>query len=96
MTIEEMLPAEIRAEYEHLRMLPDGRIIAIRRLLMHWTLLVGLDEFGYAENYCFATRDLVESAYKNWDGTGEPEGWHRHPKSGRRRDIATGREWIAP
>jgi len=33
-------------------------------------------------------------AFNKYDGS-EPEGWHRHPKSGRRRNIETGEEWIA-
>lgn len=96
MSLSDLDPA-IRAQYEPLiRELPDGRIIAAHRLLMHWTLLVGIDDVGYTERYCFATFDLVLAAFNDWDGTGEPTGWHRHPTTGRRRDLETGREWVAP
>lgn len=89
------LPADVAAQYEALRRLPDGRICGVHRLLYHWTLHIGIDWFGYSDRYCFATAELALEALMTWDGTGDPVGWHRHPKTGRRRDLATGREWIA-
>lgn len=85
----------IAAHYVALRTLPDGRIIGVARLLYHWTLHVDIDEVGYADRYCFATQGLAETACRDWSGIGDPAGWHRHPKSGRRRDLATGYEWVA-
>lgn len=89
------LPPEVASHYVALRTLPDGRIIGVARLLYHWTLHVGIDEDGYADRWCFATRELAEAACRDWSGVGDPDGWHRHPKSGRRRDPTTGREWVA-
>lgn len=88
------IPAEDVASYVHRRILPDGRLCAVRRLMFHWTMLVDIDPVGYNDRYCYQTMDGAITALDNWDGTGDPEGWHRHPKSGRRRNLATGEEWI--
>lgn len=85
-----------RESYEEFRTLPDGRLCGVHRLMFHWTMHVDLDTVGYAQKYCFATRELALAALREWDGTGDPEGWHRHVPSGRRRNLATGEEWIAP
>lgn len=90
------LPSGVAAHYTDIRALPDGRLIGTLQLLFHWTLHVDIDWFGYADRYCFQSYDLVRAAFDGWDGTGDPVGWHRHPKSGRRRDLGTGREWISP
>lgn len=89
------LSPEIAENYVGLKILPDGRLIGVARLLFHWTLHVDIDDFGYEDRYCFATKELAMSALSEWNGASDPKGWHRHPKSGRRRDLATGREWIA-
>lgn len=89
------LPPEIIAEFSAMKRLTDGRIIGIRPLLFHWTMCVDIDLSGYRTRYCYATEALARDAMTRWDGTGDPINWHRHPDSGRRRDIATGREWIA-
>jgi hypothetical protein len=89
------LPEEITSSYDEMRVLPDGRICGVHRLMFHWTMHVDIDPVGYAEHYCFATKELALKALHEWDGIGDPEGWHRHPKTGRRRNIETGEEWIA-
>lgn len=50
---------------------------------------------SYEDRWCYHTPGAAIIALANWDGTGEPEGWHRHPASGRRRDEG-GEERIAP
>jgi hypothetical protein len=90
------LPPHVVDYYAMLKELPDGRICGVQRLLFHWTLHVDIDDIGYADRYCYQTEEGALRALIQWDGEGDPEGWHRHPKSGRRRDLATGKEWIAP
>lgn len=90
------LPDEIRQWYIDLKRLPDGRFVGTHRLLFHYTFHIDIDLIGYADRYCFATYELAKKAFDEWTGEGDPEGWHRHPPSGRRRDTATGREWIDP
>ena len=90
------LPEDVTEHYAHMRVLPDGRICGVMRLLFHWTLHVDIDFVGYADRYCYQTKEGAVAALDNWDGIGDPEGWHRHLKSGRRRNLQTGEEWIAP
>lgn len=90
------LPPDVVDYYAMLKELPDGRVCGVQRLLFHWTLHVDIDDIGYADRYCYQTADGAFNALMQWNGEGDPEGWHRHPKSGRRRDLATGKEWIAP
>lgn len=90
------LSDENRDAYTYLRVLPDGRLCGVLRLLMHWTLQVDIDWSGYRERYCYATLLQALLGLVDWDGKGDPgHGWHRHPETGRRRDPATGREWLA-
>jgi hypothetical protein len=68
----------------------DDTYLLLHRLMFHWTLQKYdyPDWTGYDESWCFATRELAFHAIAEWRSRGfegEPEGWHRHPKSGRRR-----------
>ena len=91
----EDLPEDVRAVYEAMRVLPDGRVCGVRRLMFHWTLHVDVDAYGVEDFYCFEEQVTAHLALATWNGTGDPVGWHRHGRSGRRRDTATEREWIA-
>lgn len=66
----------------------DGKqVIAILRLI-HTTAVVTITgEFGYEDRWCFYNYFGALRALTKWDGREgtEPEGWHRHPRSGRRR-----------
>lgn len=37
------------------------------------------------DRWCYHSREDAQKALDKWDGNGEPDGWHRHPYSGRRR-----------
>lgn len=65
----------------------DGLYAATKPLLFHWTLIVGQigDRYAFMDRWCYETQEKAEAALKQWSGQGEPEGWHRHPASGRRR-----------
>jgi hypothetical protein len=39
----------------------------------------------YDDGWCYESYDVALAAAEDWDGRGEPEGWFRHPTSGRRR-----------
>lgn len=71
--------------YVAMRTLPDGRWIGVTRLMFHWTLHVDVSEWGYEDRYCYATEIGAIAAMNMWSGEGDPVGWHRHPKSARRR-----------
>jgi hypothetical protein len=42
------------------------------------------DMFGYGDCWCYPSRAAACRALADWDGEGEPEGWIRHPDTGRR------------
>lgn len=89
------LASGILSSYTDLRTLHDGRVCGVHRLLFHWTMHIDIDNYGYADSYCYRTREAAVAAMHKWSGEGDPEGWHRHPKTGRRRDYAKGEEWVA-
>jgi hypothetical protein len=71
---------------------------AIKPLMFHWTMIVGQvgDFLGYEDRWCYGDRERAETALRAWSGVGEPTGWHRHPKTGRRRPNGdASREYIA-
>lgn len=84
---------EILAAYVRTRVLPDGRVAGVKRLLFHWTMHVDITEMGISEHYCYETADLAIASMESWDGVGDPEHWHKHPKTRRRRDPRTGEIW---
>jgi hypothetical protein len=53
------------------------------------------DRHGYDDRWCYHSITDAAKALSAWDGTGEPEGWHRHPLSGRRRSVE-GEEYVLP
>lgn len=69
------------------RILEDGRVIDVLPLLFGAGRLgiipVGCTEFDDVWDY--SSVDAAVVAAFDWDGQGEPEGWYRHPLSGRRR-----------
>jgi len=79
------------ATTDHFKDLGDGRYILAKRLMFHWTVIEGTigDSLGYDDRWCFVTEDLALAAVKAWPLAAppgyEPVGWHRHPKTGRRR-----------
>jgi hypothetical protein len=84
-------------EYEDITIKGEAGICCLFRFFYTWAILSGLNQFGYEDRWCYATREKAKAAYDAWDGSGEPQGWHRHPDTGRRRengDPAT--EYVAP
>jgi len=66
----------------------SGRTAAIMPFMFTWAIITDLSAIGYEDRWCY--HELVDAlgALEDWNGQGEPEGWHRHPLSGRRRDEA--------
>lgn len=73
--------------------LPDGRLL----VLMPWSVCgyqLAIGERGCLFHddtwyYRATEEDAAWRAVLGWDGDGEPEGWYRHPHSGRRRPDGT-------
>jgi len=77
------------AEHLNVRELGDGRAVYLRDLLFEG-LQIGIGVCG--EESCRDVwdyqADRTEDAWRAalvWDGEGEPEGWYRHLRTGRRR-----------
>jgi hypothetical protein len=72
--------------YIYLKFFGDGTEAAIMRLMFTHAIIHELSEYGYGNRWCYKTYDAAKSALEAWDGTGEPDGWHRHPGTCRRRE----------
>lgn len=72
--------------YRHVKDLGDGRYACLMRLMFTTAIITGRwgDEGAYDDRWCFHTAELARDALEAWTGQGEPEGWHRHPDTGRR------------
>ena len=79
----------------------EGKWIGIQRLMFHWTMHEGKigDMCGHDRRFCYQTFDLASEALNDWmirGFSGEPNGWHRDPYTGRRRpDGDPTREYVA-
>ena len=73
--------------YQSPRLIGEGRYAAILPFMYTHAIIVGKvgDRYGYDDRWCFHGPEKARSALEAWDGVGEPEGWHRHPATGRRR-----------
>lgn len=73
----------------------DDRWAAIQPLLFTHSLVTGHvgDRSSIDDRWCYHNYSSAHAALEAWDGTGEPQGWHRHPGSGRRRKD--GVEYVA-
>lgn len=82
------------------RRLDGRRYVAVIPFLYTHAVVWGLIDdcqFVFTDRWCFHDSTAALIAATVWDGEPgtEPTGWHRHPRSGRRRD-AEGNEWVAP
>ena len=65
----------------------DGTYAAVKPLLFHWTMIFGFvgDRQTFEDAWCYQHLSNALVALELWDGKGDPQFWHRHPKTGRRR-----------
>lgn len=84
--------------YYLLKAFPNGECAWLARLMFTWAILYGWRDHGHLNRWCYGSMVEAKGALDDWDGAEgtEPQGWHRHPYSGRRRDLATGKEWVQP
>jgi hypothetical protein len=83
--------------YTHPKIFADGRYACVAPFLFTHAILLGRigEESSYEDRWCYGTAEKAIQAIEAWDGTGEPNGWHRHPLTGRRRSQ-DGVEYINP
>lgn len=75
--------------YTDARLVGDApRYAAICKRIYHYDIITGKigDEGGFDDMWSYHTYADALKALNDWNGLGEPEGWHRNPKTGRRRD----------
>lgn len=60
--------------YSPIRMLPDGRVIGVRKMMFTFGLFVGLDARGYSHRYCYESRNDALRALETWNGEVHPSG----------------------
>lgn len=77
------------ADYLHVRPLGDGRaVFLLPRLFGNLRVAIGdVGSIYLDDGWCYQAEqsDAAWRAALGWDGDGEPEGWYRHPDTGRRR-----------
>lgn len=74
--------------YTSWRELPDGSILAVGPMAFgNGRLFVDVDSNGYSDCYCYDSLEQAEKSMVEYDPESgiEPQGWKRHPFSGRRR-----------
>lgn len=81
------------------REMADGRLLCVYEMLFgNGRLCVGPVGVGWFDDlWCYDTVELALEQLRTWDGTGEPTGWKRHPRTGRRRpDGDAALEYVEP
>jgi hypothetical protein len=63
----------------------DGEVFIVVQFMFTYAILSELNQYGYGDRWCYETKDAALRAFYEWDGAGEPNYWHRHPTTGRRR-----------
>lgn len=83
--------ADVGVRPDMIRDLGDDTYLVIKPLLFHWTMLRGHvgDLFGYFDRWCYTDEAGARAAFEAFPyrppAGYEPQGWHRHPKTLRRR-----------
>lgn len=75
--------------YMHLTETEEHGIVGLYNFLFTSAILSDLNDTGYHQRWCFHSMDDALDALVEWKRNGfagEPEGWHRHIPSGRRRE----------
>lgn len=58
---------------------------ALVQFMFTWAIVSDIHEMGYVDRWCYSSEEKAKTALLSWAGKdGEPDGWHRHPISGRR------------
>ena len=73
--------------YKNPRPLDSGRWAAIWPLMFTHAIITGKigNTTDVDDRWCYPDYPAAQAALDAWDGTGEPQGWTRHPATGRRR-----------
>lgn len=76
--------------YPLAKMFKNGSMAYAHRLLFHWTVAVTHPvhcDVSVDDRWCFDDKRTATIALHTWNGEGDmPDGWHRHNRTGRRRE----------
>ena len=75
--------------YSDPRPIRENEYACIVNFIFTHAIIVGrIGQYGtYNDRWCYETYEKAKAAFDAWDGVGEPDGWHRHPNTGRRREF---------
>lgn len=87
MTHAEYLKFLMDNGYTDIKLIGENKWAAILRYMFTHAIILGNigDIYGFSDRWCYYTHKDAQNSLDAWDGIGEPDGWHRHPDSGRRR-----------
>lgn len=73
--------------YRDIKLIDENRYACLVPFAFTHAIIIGklFDMCSYDDRWCYETYGEAMQALKEWDGQGEPQGWHRHPFTGRRR-----------
>ena len=73
----------------HPKVLPNGHWAGVLKNMLTGAIVVGTPaEWAYGlfhDRWLYRDTDEAAKALEKWDGSGEPQGWHHHPSTHRRR-----------
>lgn len=74
--------------YLHIKEIPGNRYVAIYSLMFTHAIIIGDigDNYVFTDRWCYHSMYAAKKALEAWNGEGEPEGWHKNPRTGRNRD----------
>ena len=64
-------------------------IVALLKLAFTYAIISDIDAYGYGNRWCYHSYADAKNALDEWAASAfkdEPKGWHRQPRTGRRRD----------
>ena len=72
-------------DYTDYRMYENGIDAVIHRFMFTVAILSEIGWHVHGNRWCYESYEAAKEALDAWNGEGEPDGWHRHPTTGRRR-----------
>ena len=85
--IQEFVAFLHQNNYQNIKLLSGDRWAATMQFMFTTAIVVGKvgNKLCYDDRWCYHDDATAAKALVQWDGIGEPLGWHRHPATGRRR-----------
>lgn len=88
------IPPELQPMVDDLSRYPEmtdfcmkgDSLCAINKLAFTYAIISEITYSGYGDRWCYSSYEKAKQALDNWGAEdAEPQGWHRHPATGRRR-----------